>query len=153
MLDSPTKVTFKDAAKKLTGHKKREFIAKVAEDYFESSARKTETELGWCRHTIQVGLHERRTGILCEDNYQARGRHKSEIKKPELGADIQKLVDAKSQADPKFQSTFLYARISAREVKEALMKELGYTENQLPTRQTIGAILNRKGYRLKKLKK
>ncbi len=33
------------------------------------------------------------------------------------------------------------------------MSEMGYEENQLPTRQTIGATLNRKGYRLKKLKR
>jgi Rhodopirellula transposase DDE domain len=153
MLDSTVKSTFKDAAKKLTGHKKRAFQAKVAEDYFESSARKTETELGWCRHSIQLGLHERRTGILCEDNYQARGRQKSETKKPNLGTDIHKLVDAKSQTDPKFKSTFLYTQLSARAVRAALISEMGYAENQLPTRQTIGAILNRKGYRLKKLKK
>jgi predicted site-specific integrase-resolvase len=47
----------------------------------------------------------------------------------------------------------LYARISASAVRAALINEMGYAENQLPSRQTIGAILNRKGYRLKKLKK
>jgi predicted site-specific integrase-resolvase len=62
-------------------------------------------------------------------------------------------VDTQAQADPKFQSTFLYARISASAVRAALINEMGYEENQLPSRQTIGAILNRKGYRLKKLKK
>lgn len=153
MLDHTIKSTLKDAAKKLTGHRKRDFIAKVAEDYFAGSARQTETVLGWCRHTVQLGLQERRTGILCEDNYQARGRHKSETTQPNLGTDIQTLVDEKSQADPKFQSTFLYTRISARAVRAALVSELGYAEHQLPTRQTIGAILNRNGYRLKKLKK
>ncbi len=153
MLDNTIKSTFKDAAKKLTGHRKREFIAKVTEDYFAGSARKAETALGWCRHAIQLGLHERRTGILCVDNYRARGRRKSEVNLPNLNADIQTLVDAQSQADPKLQSTFLYARISAKAVREALVSEMGYAENQLPTRQTIGAILNRKGYRLKKPKK
>jgi hypothetical protein len=34
MLDNAIKSTFKDAAKKLTGYRKREFTAKVAEDYF-----------------------------------------------------------------------------------------------------------------------
>lgn len=50
----------------------------------------------------------------------------------------------------KFQSTFCYARISARTVREALIREKGYDNAQLPTRQTIGEILNRLGYRLKK---
>lgn len=153
MLDHTIKSTFKDAAKKLTGYRKREFTAKVTEDYFAGSARQAEIALGWCRHSIQLGLHERRTGIRCEDNYQARGRRKSESKSPNLGRDIKTLVDTQAQADPKFQSTFLYARISASAVRAALINEMGYEENQLPSRQTIGAILNRKGYRLKKLKK
>jgi len=34
-----------------------------------------------------------------------------------------------------------------------LIDEKGYDEGQLPSRQTIGAILNRMGYRLKKHKK
>jgi hypothetical protein len=152
-LNEPVKATIKDAAQKLTGFRRRDFMAKVAEDYFEGSARKTETYLGWSRDSIQLGLHERRSGILCADNYQARGRHKSESITPTLEADIRALVDVQSQADPKFQSTFLYARISARAVRAALVNQKGYTEAQLPCRQTIGAILNRLGYRLKKSKR
>jgi len=153
MLTDPIIATFKDAAKKLTGNRKRDFMAKVTEDDFEGSARKAETALGWCRHSVQLGLHERRTGIVCVDNYQARGRHKSEEILPNLEADIRSLVDAQAQADPKFQSTFLYARISARAVREILVSETGYDESELPTRQTLGEILNRMGYRLKKHKR
>jgi hypothetical protein len=98
MLDNTIKSTFKDAAKKLTGYRKREFTAKVTEDYFAGSARQAEIALGWCRHSIQLGLHERRTGIRCEDNYQARGRRKSEEKSQNLGTDIKKLVDEQAQA-------------------------------------------------------
>lgn len=153
MLSETVKVTIKDAAQKLTGHRKRDFMAKVSEDYFDGSARKTETELGWNRDSVQLGLHERRTEMTCVDNYRARGRHKSEVVLPDLAADIRCLVDAQAQADPKFQSTFLYVRISARAVREALIREKGYDERQLPSRQTIGALLNRLEYRLKKPKK
>jgi Rhodopirellula transposase DDE domain len=153
MLDERMTATLKDAAKKLTGHRKRDFVAKVAEDYFDGSARKTETILGWNRDSVQLGLHERRSGIICVDNYRARGRHKSEVLLPDLEADISSLVDENAQADPKFQSTFLYARVSARAVRESLMSEKGYDESQLPSRQTINAVLNRMGYRLKKHKK
>ncbi len=62
MLTDNIKYTFKDAAEKLTGNRKRDFMAKVTEDYFESSARKAETVLGWNRSCVQLGLHERRTG-------------------------------------------------------------------------------------------
>lgn len=153
ILNDTIKATVKDAAQKLTGYRKRDFMAKVAEDYFAGSARKAETVFGWSRKSVQLGLHERRTGIRCVDNYSARGRHKSEIKLPNLTEDINAMVDMKSQADPKFQSTFLYARVSARAVREELVKTKGYDEAELPSRETIGAVLNRMGYRLKKHKK
>jgi hypothetical protein len=153
ILSDKVKSTFKDAAKKLTGSRKRDFMAKVTEDYFDDSARKAETVLGWNRHSVQLGRHERRTGIVCVDNYRARGSHKSEAILPNLEADIHCLVDAQAQADPKFQSTFCYARMSARAVREALIREQGYDDAQLPTRQTMGEILNRLGYRLKKHKR
>ncbi|NEO02451.1 MAG: hypothetical protein F6K50_46020 [Moorea sp. SIO3I7] len=150
MLDETVKATIQDAAQKLTGPIKRGFMAKVAVDYFDGSARKVETYLGWSRKSVQTGLHERRTGITCVDNYQARGRKQTEQRLPNLEGDIRDLVDGHAQADPKFQSTFYYARVSARAVREALIEVKGYTEDELPTRQTIGNLLNRMGYRLKK---
>jgi hypothetical protein len=145
--------TFKDASQKLTGYRKRDFMAKVTEDYFDGSARQAETVMGWNRRSVQLGLNERRTGFRCVDNYQARGRHKSEQVQPNLEADIRSLVDAQAQAEPKLKSTFLYARISAKAVREALVNVCGYYESELPSRQTTGEILNRLGYRLKKHKK
>jgi hypothetical protein len=105
MLNAPIKATFKDAAQKLTGPRKRDFMAKVAEDYFGRSARKTETVLGWNRDSVQLGLHERRSGIICVDNYRARGRLKSEEVLANLEIDIRSVVDVQAQTDPKLQST------------------------------------------------
>jgi hypothetical protein len=153
LLDDAIKSTFQDAAKKLNGHRKRDFMAKVAEDYLGSSGRKAERVFGWSRQSVQLGLHERRTGLICVDNYRARGRHKSEVLLPNLEADIRSLVDPQAQADPKLQSPFVYARISARAVREALITQKGYASERLPSRQTIGDILNRLGYRLKKHKR
>lgn len=153
MLESRVKETLQDAAQKLTGARKRAFMAKVAIDYFDGSARKTETYLGWNRKSVQLGLHEHRSGITCIDNYRARGRHPIEAKLPRLEADIRELVDEHTQADPKFQSTFAYLQVSARAVREALIEVKGYEDSELPTRQTMGNLLNRMGYRLKKHKK
>ncbi len=109
--------------------------------------------MGWSRKAVATGLKELQTGIFCQDNHQAKGRKKTEEKNPQLEEDIYSLVDEKSQADPKFQTVFYYARISARAVRQSLIEEKGYQEEELPSRQTIGAILNRMGYRLKKPKK
>ena len=149
-LTEPFKATLKDAAKKLSGPKKRAFMAKVALDYFEGSARKCETYLGWDRRAVQTGLHEKRSGIQCVDNYAARGRKKTEERLPQLAADIRDLIDGDVQADPKFQTSFCYARVSAQAVRDRLVEDKGYSDEQLPSRQTIGRLLNRLGYRLKK---
>lgn len=152
-LDEKVKSTLKDAAKKLTGPKRRAFMAKATEDYFDGSARKAETYLGWKRQTVRKGLHERRLGVVCVDNYQARGAKKTEDKLPELTADIHELLADKWHADPKLKTTFRYTKVTAQAVLDALVSEKGYAESDLPCRQTMGTILNRLGYRLKKLKK
>jgi hypothetical protein len=119
-LTEKIKSSLKDAAKKLTGFKKRAFMAQVTIDYFNSSPRRAETELGWSRQAIATGLKELETGIICVDNYRARGRKKTEELLPNLEADIKSLVEMYSQADPKFQSTFAFTKISARAIREAL---------------------------------
>ncbi len=152
-LDSQFQASLKDASRKLTGVKKRAFMAKATQDYFNSSPRLAETYMGWARKAVATGLKELEAGIFCQGNHQAKGRKKTEEKKPQLKDDIRSLVDEKSQADPKFQTVFYYARTSARAVRQSLIEEKGYQEEELPSRQTIGNILNRIGYRLKKHKK
>ena len=56
MLNKQFESTLKDAASKLTGFKKRAFMAQVDQDYFQSSPRKTESQLGWSRKAIATGL-------------------------------------------------------------------------------------------------
>ncbi|NER36610.1 MAG: hypothetical protein F6J93_21935 [Oscillatoria sp. SIO1A7] len=152
-LDSKLKATLKDASMKLTGHKKRAFMAKATWDYFDGSPRKAESYMGWSREAVAKGMKESETGIICYDNDRAKGRKRTEEKDLKLEKDIRSLVDGKSQADPKFQTVFCYARTSARAVRESLKEEFGYGEEQLPSRQTLGTILNRMGYLLKKHKK
>ncbi|MEL6263637.1 MAG: hypothetical protein AAFR12_21545, partial [Cyanobacteria bacterium J06626_6] len=62
MLSEQVKTTFKDAARKLTGAKKRAFTAQVALDYFDGSARRTERALGWDRVMVQRGLDSLKSG-------------------------------------------------------------------------------------------
>lgn len=150
MLTEQIKATFKDAARKLTGQKKREFTAQVALDYFEGSARRAERALGWDRVSIQRGLDSLKSGVDYRDNYQARGRKKVETLLPNLSQDICELVEGDAQADPKFQTSFRYLKVSAQAVRDQLIAEKGYRDEDLPCRQTIGEVLNRLGYRLRK---
>lgn len=153
MLAETVKSTIQDAAQKLTGPKKRAFMAKVTADYFHGSARKAETHLGWNRNSVRLGLQERRFGITCLDHYQARGRKKTEARLPRLATDIHTLLEGDCQADPKLKTPFAYTKVSAQAVLVALVEKKGYAATDLPCRQTMGSILNRLGYRLKKHKK
>ena len=101
-------MTMKDAARKLTGVKRRAFQAQVTLDYLHGSARRAETVFGWSRKTVELGLNELRTGITCVDNFSARGNRRTEQKLPRLEQDIRALAEPESQVDPKFQSPFQY---------------------------------------------
>ena len=145
--------SFKDAAKKLTGSKRRAFQAQVTIDYLDSSARMAETTFGWFRKTVSLGLNELRTGIACVDNFKARGNKKTEEKNRRLETDICCLADPKSQIDPKFQNTFKYTRITAKAMRQALITEKGWRHKELPCEKTISNILNRLDYRLRRVQK
>ena len=65
MFTNQIKKTIKDAAKALTGYKRRAFVAQVAIDYFDASSRKTEKHMGWARETVETGINELKMGIRC----------------------------------------------------------------------------------------
>jgi Rhodopirellula transposase DDE domain len=68
---------------------------------------------------------------------------------PQLFQDIRDLVAELLQTDPTFQTTQLYCRLSAPEVRKQLIECKGYTDKQLPSVQTIGEKLNDLGFRLR----
>lgn len=144
--------TIKSAAAKLTGFKRREYMAEVALQYCDGLARKAEQWFGWGREAVRTGLHEKRTGIRCLDNFAARGRKKTEETSPQLVEEIQRIVEPHAQADPKFQTPLAFTRITARAVRDELLKN-DELNSVIPSRQTIGEILNRLGYRLRRVVK
>ncbi len=146
-------VTIKDAAKKLTRSKKRAFQAQVCIDYFDSKAYRAEKCFGWDRKAITLGLNELRTGIVCVDNFKARGNKKSEVKNPQLELDILSLAEPESQVDPKFQTAFQYTRMTAKAMRQALITEKSWKDEELPCEKTISNILNRLGFRLRRVQK
>lgn len=153
--DIPVRIRsiIKSAAGKLSGAKKREYIAEVAIEFCDGNARKAERIFGWGRETINKGIRELQTGIKCQDDYAARGNKKTEEKIPQLAQDIREIVDPKSQADPRLKTSFAYTRITAKAVRQALIDQKGYSDDQLPCENTIGEILNRLGYRLRRVQK
>jgi len=53
------------AAGKMLGAPRRAFEAEMVLKYCEGNARQGEQVFGWSRHTIEQGLAEKRTGVVC----------------------------------------------------------------------------------------
>ena len=69
-------------------------------------------------------------------DFTARGNKKLEEKLPKLEHDIRALAEPHSQQAPKFQSPFLYTRMTAAGMK-ALIEEKGWTSEQMPHVNTV----------------
>jgi hypothetical protein len=153
MLTEAVIASLKDAARKLTGAQRRAFQAQVTLDHLDGSEWKAERVFGWSHHTVALGLNELRTGITCLGNFSARGNHRTEERLPKLEADMRELADPETQVDPKFRTPFLYTRITAKAMRQALIDQKVWTDEELPHVNTIGEILNRLGYKLRRVQK
>ena len=145
--------TIRDAAGKMPhGAERRLFLARVSRDYLGGDARLTETVFGWSRHTVRKGLFELETGKAIPDAPRAY-KPKTEVKNPQLEQDIRALVEPDSQTDPKFQSQFRYTRLTAKAVRQKLVDCKGYTDEELPHVSTIGRMLDRMGFKMRRVLK
>ncbi len=72
------KVILEETAKKLSGAKRREYIAMITNELLDGNARKAERVFGWGRTTVKNGIRELATEIKCIENYSARGNKKSQ---------------------------------------------------------------------------
>lgn len=147
------KALLMETAKVLKGSERRLFLARTVRALGEGGQCLAERELGWNRVTIRKGQHELESGIVCLDAYSSRGRKRSEEHLPHLLNDITTIVDGQSQADPQFRSNRLYTRLTATEVRRQLIAKFGYTDDALPTAETIATKLNELGYSPKKVAK
>jgi hypothetical protein len=62
------------------------------------------------------------------------------------------LAEVESQQDPTFQSSLAYTRLTTKSALKAL-QQAGVEESILPSENGMGLILNRLGYRLRKVVK
>lgn len=148
-LDPSHIADIKLAASKMTGEKRRAFQAEMALKYCRGNSRNAENMFGWNRNAVELGLHEKRTGIMCLGAQPACcGDKLWEEKHPEVAAALWELAESYSQQDPTFRSTQAYTRLTAAEALKQLRAQ-GFPEEVLPAPSTMALILNRNGYRLR----
>jgi len=141
------------AVSKMHGAERRSFLAEMTLKYCEGRPRLAETIFGWGRETVETGLGEKRTGIVCLGAWSAFGGNKLwEEKQPEAAQALRRLAESHAQQDPTFRTSLAFTRLTAKEALKQL-REQGFGEEQLPAPSTMAEILNRMGYRLRKVVK
>jgi hypothetical protein len=144
---------YKETAKILKGSDRRVFMARVVETLGYGGQYYVEKEFHWNHETIKKGQYERESGEKIVDNFSARGVKRVEERLPNLLNDIKSIVDEASQTDPTFKSTELFTRMTSKEVRRQLIAQKGYSDEELPTEETIRKRLNELGYSLRKVTK
>jgi hypothetical protein len=152
-LTESLKMLLIQTAQQLKGSARRLFMARTVKQLGPGGQRLAERQLGWERKTIRKGTHELRAGITCVDAFTMRGRKSAETRLPNLRADIQAIVDGQSQTDPTFRTQRLYTRLTAKQVRQQLIVQKGYTDAELPCEEGIRQRLNQMGYHPKKVQK
>jgi hypothetical protein len=137
----------------MSGAERRAFQAVMTLKYCQGNARLAERVFGWGRDTVQLGLNEQRTGVICLGMQSAYGGDKLwEEKHPEVAQALWALAELHSQQDPTFRTLLSYTRLTAAEALKQLRAQ-GFQEDQLPSPSTMAEVLNRNGYRLRKVLK
>jgi hypothetical protein len=141
------------AASRMSGFQRRGFMAEMSLKYCEGSPRLAETVFGWSRDAVETGLGEKRTGVLCRGFQSSRcGNKPWEEKHPDMAEYLCKIAENQSQQDPTFQSSIAFTRLTAQSALNALV-EAGFSGSDLPSLSSMAEILNRLGYRLRKVVK
>ena len=143
----------KETVSLLRGSQKRVALGRLSRDLGRGGQVLVARTFKVSRNTIRKGVREWESGVAIVDKFHERGRLLAEEKLPDLLVDIQSIIDGQSQTDPSFKTEKLYTRLTVKEIRKQLIREKGYTAEELPTHQTINSKVNQLGYTLKKVKK
>lgn len=131
---------------------KRSAMGDVTMSLLDGKPRVAEDVFGWGRATVELGMHEFRSKIVCINDLSVRQKPRVEEKDPKLLSDIVEIMTPHSQAEPSLRTTFSYTDLTAKAVYGFLL-EKGWSKEKLPTVRTIANILNRQEYRLRTVAK
>lgn len=131
---------------------RRSAMGDVTITLLDGKPRVSEDVFGWGRATVELGMNEFRSQIVCINDLSARQKPRVEEKNPKLLSDIVEIMTPKSHAEHSLRTTFAYTDLTAKAVY-GLLLEKGWSENELPTVRTISNILNRHDYRLRTVAK
>ena len=130
----------------------RQAMADATQTLLEGKPRVAEVVFGWNRATVELGMHELQSGIICVNDLSKRRKPKTEEKYPHLLAELRTITEADSQAQSHLRTDFAYTNMTATSVRSALL-EKGWPEATVPTVRTLTNIMNRQNYKLRRVTK
>jgi Rhodopirellula transposase DDE domain len=137
----------------MAGPTRRALQAERALKYGGGNPLLAATIFGWGRHTVEVGLAERRTGVLCLGAQSAfSGRKRWEDTQPEAAAALYRLAEAHAPQALTFRTPLASTRLTVQAALETWRAQ-GYGTDHLPAPSTMAEVLNRMGFRLRKVVK
>lgn len=149
LLEAEHREDIRLASARMTGADRRAFQAEMTLKYCGGTARRAEDVFGWSRRAVQLGLQEKRTGIVCLGLHTlCCGAKLWEEKHPEVAQALWALAQNHSQQDPTFRTTLAFTRLTAEEAIRQLRAQ-GFADEVLPSRSCMSKVLNRNGYRLR----
>jgi hypothetical protein len=131
---------------------RRQAMADATMTLLEGKPRVAEAVFGWGRATVELGMHELQSGIVCLNDLSNRRKPKTEEKYPQLLDELRAITEADSQAQSHLRTDFTYTNMTATSVRSALL-EKGWPEGTIPTVRTLSNILNRQNYKLRRVTK
>ena len=150
---SPKVVSFvRDTADSLSGAARRRYMARALAQ-LALSQRQAERTFGWSRDTTRKVHVKPAPASPAATPPPAAAASRRSSTCPICSMTSWAIAQDHCQTDPTFETTRLYCRLTAAEVRRQLIQRKGYTDVQLPSRQTIGAKLNALGFRLLKVAK
>jgi hypothetical protein len=72
---------------------------------------------------------------------------------PTLRQDLDDIVAQHCQADPTLRTTRVYRRVTSASVRKLLVQDKGYSQEQLPSEESVRIRLNEMGYRPRRVRK
>ena len=95
---------------------RRSAIGDVIMSILDGKPRVAEEVFGWGRATVELGMNEFRSKIICVNDLSARKRPRAEEKNPKLLSDIVEIMTPESQAESSLRTTILYTDLTAKAV-------------------------------------
>ena len=131
--------TYIETANRMSGLRRRIFMAQVVSTLGYGGQRLAEQKFGWNRRTIRLGMQDLQDRNAARKRLSNRGRKSVEARFPTFLTDIRELL---AENDPKSLKTGK-TTLKIQDIHRLLIHEKGYDPNTIPSRETVRKKLNK----------